>query len=69
VVIKKYTISGCIFEKINAHEFVCYREYNSLKDKEEYLKKGELTKVFGEKYKDYRGYRREILYTIKRKDL
>lgn len=72
--LKKYTFYGCVFEKINNDNFVCYREYNSIKDKENYIKKGELNKYLKQlkekdpvkykKIKDFRGYKREILYTI-----
>lgn len=71
---KKYTLNLCIFEKINNEEFVCYREYNSIKDKTNYLKKGELNKYLKylkkqniKKYnqiKNFKGYMKEILYTI-----
>ena len=71
---KKYTLSGCIFEKINETEFVCYREYNSIKNKTNYLKKGELNKYLNflkknnyqqyKKIKNFKGYMKEILYTI-----
>lgn len=71
---KKYTLNLCIFEKINNKEFVCYREYNSIKDKTNYLKKGELNKYLKylkkqniKKYnqiKNFKGCMKEILYTI-----
>ena len=71
---KKYTLNLCIFEKINNEEFVCYREYNSIKDKTNYLKKGELNKYLKylkkqniKKYnqiKNFKGCMKEILYTI-----
>lgn len=72
--LKRYTFYGCIFEKINVDEFVCYREYNSIADRTNYLKKGELNQYLKylkdndyqryKKIKDFRGYKREILYTI-----
>lgn len=72
--LKRYTFYGCIFERINTDELVCYREYNSIKDKTNYLKKGELKKYLKylketnyKKYKeikDWTGYKKEILYTI-----
>ena len=72
--LKKYTFYGCIFEKINTDEFVCYREYNSIENKDRYLKRGELNKYLKylkendyqkyKKIKDFRGYKRELLYTI-----
>lgn len=71
---KKYTLNLCIFEKINKEEFVCYMEYNSIKDKTNYLKRGELNKYLrylkqndNEKYikiKSYKGYMKEIIYTV-----
>lgn len=72
--LKKYTFYGCIFEKINTNEFVCYREYNSIKDKTNYLKRGELNKYLKflkennypkyKEIKDFKGYKKELLYTI-----
>ncbi|MDD2839504.1 MAG: tRNA lysidine(34) synthetase TilS [Rickettsiales bacterium] len=72
--LKKYTFYNCVFEKINDNEFVCYKEYNSIKDKSLYLSKGELNNFLQtlkkknlKKYneiKNFRGYKREILYTI-----
>lgn len=72
--LKRYTFYGCIFEKISIDEFVCYREYNSIEDKTNYLKKGELNQYLKylkdndyqryKKIKDFRGFKREILYTL-----
>lgn len=72
--LKKYTCYNCVFEKINENDFVCYKEYNSLENKELYLEKGKLNdflKVLKKKnlkkyneIKNFRGYKREILYTI-----
>lgn len=72
--LKKYTFYNCIFEKINENEFVCYKEYNSIQDKKIYLEKGKLNDFLQtlkkrnlKKYneiKNFRGYKREILYTI-----
>jgi len=71
---KKYTLNGCVFEKVNSDFFVCYREYNSIPDKYAYLKKGELKQYLKflkqnnyNKYKqlkDFKGRMKEILYTI-----
>jgi len=72
--LKKCTLYGCVFERANVDEFVCYKEYNSIEDKTNYLKIGELNRYLKylknnnyqkyKKIKDFRGYRREILYTI-----
>lgn len=77
--LKKYTFYNCIFEKINNNEFVCYKEYNSIKNKSLYLSKGQLNQFLQalkkkniKKYneiKNFRGYKREILYTIPISDL
>ncbi|HSQ98168.1 MAG TPA: tRNA lysidine(34) synthetase TilS [Rickettsiales bacterium] len=77
--LKKYTFYNCVFEKISDGEFVCYKEYNSLKNKELYLPKGQLNQFLQnlkknniKKYneiKNFRGYKREILYTIPIKEL
>lgn len=71
---KKYTLNNCVFEKINKNEFVCYKEYNSIKDKTNYLKKGELNSYLKflklndknkyQEIKNFKGYLKEILYTI-----
>lgn len=72
--LKRYTFYGCIFEKINCDDFVCYKEYNSIKDKTNYLEKGELNQYLKflkennflkyKEIKDFKGYKKEILYTI-----
>lgn len=72
--LKKSTLHGCIFKKINTDYMVCYREYNSINSDEGYLKPGELNsflKKLKEKnhqlykeLKDYKDYKREILYTL-----
>lgn len=72
--LKKYTCYNCVFEKINENDFVCYKEYNSIENKELYLEKGKLNdflkilkKTNLRKYneiKNFRGYKREVLYTI-----
>ena len=72
--LSKYTFNNCIFEKVNSDYFVCYKEYNSIKDKTNYLKKGYLNNYLKylkdmdyqkyKKIKDFRGFKREILYTI-----
>ena len=71
---KKYTFNLCIFEKISEDEFVCFKEYNSIKDKTNYLKPGEFNQYISflrktdilkcNKIKKFKGYKREILYTI-----
>lgn len=71
---KKYTLNSCIFERMNSEEIICYREYNSIKDKTNYLKKGEINRYLKylkkqniKKYnqiKNFKGCMKEILYTI-----
>ena len=71
---KKYAFNLCIFEKISEDEFVCFKEYNSIKDKTNYLKPGEFNQYISflkktdilkcNKIKKFKGYKREILYTI-----
>jgi len=77
--IKKYTFNHCIFEKINSNQIICFREYNSIKNKEGYLKIGEFNNYFKflkeQDYKKYKliknlkGYKKEIVYTIPIEDL
>lgn len=71
---KKNTLNLCVFEKISDSEFVCYKEYNSIKDKTNYLKIGELNKYLNYlmkkdfktymEIKNFKGYKKKILYTI-----